>query len=48
LILVFGVSPRNSAENTELFQSSAKIFLALEQRLEDLQKTVSRQSRLIN
>jgi predicted ribosome quality control (RQC) complex YloA/Tae2 family protein len=48
LMLVFAASRRNSAENTELFQSNAKTISALEQRLEDLQQTVSRQSRLIN
>ena len=34
LMLVFDASRRNSAENTELFQSNAKTFSALEQRLE--------------
>jgi hypothetical protein len=33
LMLVFAASRRNSAENTELFQSNAKIFSALEQRM---------------
>ncbi len=48
LMLIFAASRRKSAENTELFQANAKTISALEQRLEDLQQTVSRQSRLIN
>ncbi len=47
-MLVFLASRRNSAGNKELFQTSAKIFPALEQRLEDLQQTVSWYSRFIN
>jgi len=48
LMLIFAASRRKSAENTELFQANAKTISALEQRLEDLKQTVSRQSRLIN
>ena len=47
-MLIFAASRRKSAENTELFQANAKTISALEQRLEDLKQTVSRQSRLIN
>ena len=47
-MLVFAASRRNSAENTELFQSNAKTISALEKRLEDLQQTVSRQSSIVS
>jgi hypothetical protein len=48
LMLVFAASRNDRDEITELFQSNEQTITALEQRLEDLQQTVSRQSRLIN
>ena len=48
LMLVFIASRRKSAEIAERLQYSAQTVAELEQRLEDLQQTVGRQSRLIN
>jgi hypothetical protein len=48
LFLVFAASRNDNVEMTERLQSNAETITALEQRLTDLQKTVSRQSRLIN
>ena len=48
LMLVFIASRRKSAEIADRLQFSAQTVAELEQRLEDLQQTVGRQSRLIN
>jgi hypothetical protein len=48
LMLVFAASRNDRAEISERLQSNAKTIETLDQRLEDLQQTVSRQSRLIN
>ena len=48
LFLVFAVSRNDNAEMTERLNSNAQTIETMERQLTDLQRTVSRQSRLIN